>query len=122
MSITNRVIESNEGRSAAVVIDFRDGVIKVKDVLLIEAAKKTCDQLYVLVQSDYWLERVHRVKPVPTTEERLLLADSIKKVDYVMLYDRAEPTAVLEKLAFVVWPLDEEVPSWAKNAVFVRVS
>ncbi len=59
-------------------------------ILMFEDAKSVCDYLIIALQSDPTIDRPEKNKPVQTLEERMIILNSIKHIDEIMLYDTEE--------------------------------
>ena len=59
-------------------------------VIMLEDSKKQCDILVVALQTDPTLDRNSKNKPVQTYEERFIMLQSIKYLDYVVKYATEE--------------------------------
>lgn len=55
--------------------------------LMFKEAKSVCDFLIVGVQSDPSIDRPEKNKPIQSYEERIIITESIKYVDKIVLYD-----------------------------------
>lgn len=54
---------------------------------MFEDAASICDYLIIALQSDPTIDRPEKNKPVQTLEERMIILNSIKYVDEIVLYD-----------------------------------
>ena len=65
-------------------------------ILMLKDSKTKCDLLVVGLQSDPTLDRPEKNKPILSLQERLISLQSIKYIDYIVIYERE--TDVLEIL------------------------
>lgn len=55
-------------------------------MLMLKDSKNMCDVLVVGLQTDPTVDRPHKNKPVLSYDERLIIAQSIKYIDYIVEY------------------------------------
>lgn len=82
--------------------------IEPDTIKLINAAKKLCDTLVVLVCCDYWTERYVK-KPSHKSEDRAFMMDSLKGVDFVCVFSDSSPKKMVSRLKpdFIIKPASE---------------
>jgi glycerol-3-phosphate cytidylyltransferase len=66
-------------------------------VLMFKEAKSVCDLLIVGVQSDPSIDRPEKNKPIQSHKERIIMTESIKYVDQIVLYNTEEDLDTLLK-------------------------
>jgi glycerol-3-phosphate cytidylyltransferase len=57
-------------------------------ILMLKDSKTKCDLLIVGLQSDPTLDRPEKNKPILSLQERLISLQSIKYIDYIIIYER----------------------------------
>lgn len=57
-------------------------------IYMFNECKKYCDNLFVLLQIDPSIERVEKLKPILTIDERILILKSLTQVNGVFTYTR----------------------------------
>ena len=57
-------------------------------ILMLKDSKIKCDLLIVGLQSDPTLDRPEKNKPILSLQERLISLQSIKYIDYIIIYER----------------------------------
>jgi len=68
-------------------------------MLMLKDSKNVCDILVVGLQTDPTVDRPHKNKPVLNFEERLIITQSIKYVDYIVEYTHeSELLTILDNL------------------------
>jgi len=75
----------NEAKKVGVVAGNFD-VIHPGYIHLFNDCKKHCDVLLVFLHEDPSLERIHKLKPVLTVDERILILSSLHQVDEIISY------------------------------------
>ena len=56
-------------------------------ILMFKECKKYCSHLIVCLQSDPTIDRPEKNKPIQTIDERLIILNSIKYIDEVIVYN-----------------------------------
>ena len=68
-------------------------------MLMLKDGKKVCDILVVGLQTDPTVDRLHKNKPILNFEERLIITQSIKYIDYIVEYTHeSELLTILDNL------------------------
>ena len=68
-------------------------------ILMLKDSKNVCDILVVGLQTDPTVDRPHKNKPVLNYEERLIITQSIKYIDYIVKYTHeSELLTILDNL------------------------
>ena len=66
---------------------------------MLKDAKSKCDLLIVGLQKDPTLDRPEKNKPILSLEERQISLESIKYIDYIIIYEREKDLLdILDKL------------------------
>ena len=69
-------------------------------ILMLKEGKQKCDIFVVCLQTDPTLDRPEKNKPILTLEERLISLESIKYIDYIVIYNREKDLLeILNKLS-----------------------
>ena len=64
---------------------------------LFNQCKKYCDKLLIFLHEDPSLERKHKLKPILTLDERILILSSLKQVDEIFSYKTEAELLILLK-------------------------
>ena len=73
---------------------FHAGHIK-----MLEEAKSKCDYLIIGLQLDPSIDRPEKNKPILSLNERLISLESIKYIDYIIIYEREQDVlTILDEL------------------------
>ena len=68
-------------------------------MLMLKDSKNVCDILVVGLQTDPTVDRPHKNKPILNFEERLIITQSIKYIDYIVEYTHeSELLTILDNL------------------------
>ena len=69
-------------------------------ILMLKDSKTKCDLLVVGLQSDPTLDRPDKNKPILSLQERLISLQSIKYIDYIVIYEReSDVSEILDSLS-----------------------
>ena len=68
-------------------------------ILMLKDSKNKCDLLVVGLQTDPTIDRANKNKPILSLEERLISLQSIKYIDYIIIYEKeSEVLQILDLL------------------------
>ena len=68
-------------------------------ILMLKDAKTKCDIIVVGLQDDPTLDRPEKNKPILNLNERLISLESIKYIDYIIIYEREQDVlTILDEL------------------------
>lgn len=68
-------------------------------ILMLKDSKTKCDLLVVGLQTDPTIDRPEKNKPILSLQERLISLQSIKYIDYIIIYEReTEVIQILDSL------------------------
>ena len=88
----------NENKKIGVTFSCFD-LLHSGHILMLKDAKTKCDILIVGLQTDPTLDRAEKNKPILSLDERLISLQSIKYIDYIIIYEReTELLKILDEL------------------------
>jgi glycerol-3-phosphate cytidylyltransferase len=68
-------------------------------MMMLKEAKSKCEYLIVGLQTDPSIDRPYKKKPILSVEERMMILESVKYVDKIMIYrTEADLLAILKEL------------------------
>lgn len=98
-SIIKKLLAKKNSGNKVVFVNGCFDVIHIGHIKLLSTAKKSGDILVVAINSDDSIRRLKgKCRPVNSQEERKSVLESIKYVDYVIIFDEDTPCELISKL------------------------
>ena len=79
------IIENNPGKKIGFTCSCFD-ILHSGHVLMLKDASSQCDILVIGLQTDPTIDRPEKNKPIQSYDERLIMVQSIKYIDYILQY------------------------------------